>query len=175
MFVRFYNRNKEYDKTIIEKLGGKAYSVFEEKYLELLKLEDSPIKEIQGIIYIINYEEIWEVLCPSTNDDSFDRLTSVVIDIMQSYITDRVSYSGNDQTLRNLLVNYITLSYNDDNTKRLREAISRILAYIHDSRTQKLVLYNLSILAEATPELVMDFLFQDYKSNESIEPVKKSL
>lgn len=91
-----------------------AYSIIENKYSELLRLEDSPIKPVLNNYCIINYEEAWNVLNPSVFDQSFERLTGVVLELLQTRIPgsadfDGMNYRSHNTILRNLLINYITI------------------------------------------------------------------
>lgn len=171
VFMQHYDRDR--DRTIIEKLGGIAYSIIENKYSELLRLEDSPIKPILNNYCIINYEEAWNVLNPSVFDQSFERLTGVVLELLQTRIPGSADYGGMNYRpyntiLRNLLINYITYSYDSNAVAKLQKVAKQVLEYITIPQTQDFVLSNLSILAEATPRVVMDFLLADYHAEYSI-------
>ena len=171
IFMQHYDRDR--NKTIIEKLGGVAYSIIENKYSELLRLEDSPIKPVLNNYCIINYEEAWNVLNPSVFDQSFERLTGVVLELLQTRIPgsadfDGMNYRSHNTILRNLLINYITYSYDSNAAAKLQNVAKQVLEYITIPQTQELVLSNLSILAEATPRVVMDCLLADYSAECSI-------
>ena len=56
LFMGKINKTSEEDKEIAAQLLGEDYQKFEVVAKDLMKFEDSPIKEVEGIYAIANYE-----------------------------------------------------------------------------------------------------------------------
>lgn len=169
VFVQHYDRER--DQSIIEELGGITYSTIENKYQELSRIEDSPVKPVQSNYCIVNYEEAWNILKPSVFDQSFDRLSETILHILNTQLSIQTASeicNYNNSLMRNLLINYITYSYDSSSSEKLQSIAKQILDYIRKSQTQEIILSNLSILAEAAPMVVMEFLYSDSQSEDSI-------
>ena len=79
------NKTSDEDKKIASQLLGEDYQKFEAVAKDLMKFEDSPIKEIEGIYAIVNYEEMWETLGLNTSDIYFDKLVTTIKQYIESY------------------------------------------------------------------------------------------
>lgn len=62
LFLRKINRQSEDDKYLVETLSGESFEVVEREYQDLIRMEDSPIKEVENYYVLVNYEEVWNTL-----------------------------------------------------------------------------------------------------------------
>ncbi len=171
LFVRHFNRSR--DKVLIEQLGMVPYQTLEDKYLELSALEDSPVKIIDDVFSIVSYEEAWDVLNPTVDEDAFVRLTKMVKRLLDQHVESvghsEIGYAMfPDATFGNLLDNYISFSYEDSRNSRLSAAVSEILEYINNPSTEDIIIRHLFRLAEAAPIVVLHFAREDYRAENSI-------
>ncbi len=156
--------NRSYDRDLVESLSGEKYEVIEKKYKEFSRMEDSPVKEIGGYFVIINFEEVWDYLCPSPEDVQFQKLTNTII----STIDHKTKYDNYhrriplEQQLLSILVWY---SYEHSDSARFTEFITRLLN--ERSGNHKAIYDNLHIVAEALPETTLRVLEDDINNQKS--------
>lgn len=168
LFLRDIDVNNETDKHLCELLSNEKFDRILSKYDDFIKLDDSPIKRIENIYSIVSYEESWNVLSPDVEGDEIRKLTETLL-----YITNLCSGKENgDRQIRyrakkyiyNISLNYLYYSYSYSNSYTLRNYIDSILKMIWDTDE---ILSVLRLYAEAEPEMVMDILEDDYKSENS--------
>lgn len=70
------------DRKLVEQLSGTSYMAIENKYNELLRLEDSPIKRVGDYYSIVDFESTFAILNIHTSDSAFDRLNAAVLSIL---------------------------------------------------------------------------------------------
>ncbi len=168
LFLRRINRSSDTDRLLVEMLAGDSFDNVERHYQELIRLEDTPIKVIDGYYILINYEETWYSLGYTVNGKQYAQLTKTILAILDSFgkygkFGDyRVSEYGRFATLHNLLMNYIYFSFDDPFSRTLHETIGRILDYLYKPNVSKQLIHHLSILAEAAPSVVVQFLNADF-------------
>lgn len=171
VYLRTIDTN--YDREIVEKIANTSFETVEEFYEKLVQKEDSPIKRIENNYLIVNYEEAWSVLGYSVDDSSFDRFHSSAKWILKEIEKDGL-YTGRfgqshmlKQHVRHLFLNYVYYSFSSEDSRRITEAITEILTYSLDERTASLLYENMSVLAEAAPIAVLDFLEKNIYEEEN--------
>ena len=161
----------ETDQKLVEMLSGEEYEVIENKYREMLRLEDSPLKKTDKYYTIVDYESTFFALDIEPCDKAFQRLTDTTIQIL-STLAEKGSWndkSAYDYTLHRLMhalfFNYVYFSYEHQSASELIDAVQRILPFVFKDNTSKIVIENLHLFAEAEPELVVSFLETELNSS----------
>ncbi len=167
--------NKDKDKEIVEKLSGGSFSDIEKIYHELLRIEDSPLKIVCNNYVIVNYEEAWAVLGLNPSEYHFDLLLKLIKELSVQSINN--DFNGRNfyelkTVTRYLIWNYVYYSYEQDVEGKIDNAIKEILSLSYVKPFGDYILENLSMLAEARPRVVMDFLNEDQKNEKGL--IKKS-
>lgn len=172
IFLRSIDTNV--DKEIVEKIAGGSFKEIDEFYRLLLQKEDTPIKRVENNYLLINYEEAWRVLAYGESETVFERFHNSVKWFIGSIIKDGY-YSGNygqprhiKKHIRNLMLNYVYFSFSEIIGERIYNAIKELLNYTSEERVKELIVDNLAILAEASPEAVAGFIENDLKNEKSI-------
>lgn len=170
LYFRAINKNR--DKELVEIITKTNYETVENFYNTLLKNEDSPIKKVEDNYIIVNYEEAWNVFGYSVDDSPFDRFHTIVI----WYLNSLGKYELNtgifkqhtiEKRVENLLTNYVYYSFSSDESDKLSEKVNEILQYAFDDRVSGLLIKNMAVLAEASPQTVLNFLEHDLKDENS--------
>ena len=170
LFMRKINCSSRVDRKLAEMLTGKPFDNIEEKYQELRRLEDSPIKVVEDYYIIVNYEETWDTLGYTINGKQYKRLTDTVLCFLDSLEKNgnfedyTVSSYGRLSVFHALMFNYIYFSMDDPESDTLHKTTIEILQYLHKPRAGILCLQNLSLLAEIFPCEVIHFLKADMDS-----------
>ena len=77
------------------------------------------------------------------------------------------NYQVECKNLVNLLFeSIIKYSYDEDPEGKLDDLVKNILNRIYSKRTSKIIIENLYLLSIANPQVVMDFIREDYKNKE---------
>ena len=168
LFLRNIDINNETDKCLCELLSDEKFDRILSKYNDFIKLDDSPIKRIENIYYIVSYEEAWNVLSPDVEGSEIRKLTEVLIHIINISSGKekgdwQVRYRAK-KYIYYISLNYVYYSYSYSNSNTLRKYIESILKIIWDTDE---LLSVLRLYAEAEPELVLSILEEDYKSENS--------
>ena len=148
------------DRKLVEQLSGISYTVIENKYNELLRLEDSPIKRVGEYYSVVDFESTFAILNIHTSDSAFDRLNAAVLSILND-APDVYTTEGNRYTytiFHSLLLNYIFFSESDSENDKIADAVKSILDYAYSGKASQLVFRNLPFLAMAAPEAVFHFI-----------------
>lgn len=172
VFLRSFNIRT--DKTLVEKIAGCAFDAVDMFYNMLLQMDDSPIKRIEDNYLLINYEEAWNVLGCGSNITAFERLHNSVKWFLNELVEEGL-YTGLygqthtiKQHIRNLFINYTYYSFSGGLSNSLSKATSELLEYVSEPRVSELICDNLSILAEADPNTIAEFLEKDLKNEHSL-------
>lgn len=168
LFLRNVDINNQADRRLCELLCEADFETLLSKYDDYLKLDDSPIKKIETIYSIVSYEEIWNVLSPDVNGNEIKRLTDTllhILDICSDKKTDdlQIKYRAK-KYIYNLSLNYLYYSYTYFDNFMLSNYLSIILERVCDTDE---LLSVLRLYAEAEPEMVMNMLEKDYRSDNS--------
>lgn len=148
------------DRKLVEQLSGTSYMAIENKYNELLRLEDSPIKRVGDYYSIVDFESTFAILNIHTSDSAFDRLNAAVLSILND-APDVYTMEGNryaDTIFHSLLLNYVFFSESDSENDKIADAVKSILDYAYLGKASQLVFRNLPFLAMAAPEAVFRFI-----------------
>ena len=163
VFLQHYQISNQGDQQVVSRLAGTDYSTIERKYQELLRLEDAPIKRVEGEYILVNYEEAWMALNIDINDVASQNLYKEILfrlsSICQANYQERTSIS-----LRQLIYNYLMFSQTGSDSNILREQIEKILEYFQTSIGRDLLLDHLPILAQAAPNVVYTAIEDAVKS-----------
>ena len=172
VFLR--NIDVETDKEMIMNLSGSSFINVMDNYQKLLKLEDSPIKQVNNKYVIVNYEEAWDVLELSVNDYHFEFLIKEINRLLDEiskngmYCIRRKSSHDIKELFYNLFLNFVYYSYEDDQNKKVDRAIETLLSRATEPNLNSIIIENLSILAEAAPNVVMNFMEFDITQKDSL-------
>lgn len=177
LFMRKINRENEIDRNIVE-LFGIAYKEFENKINALLKLEDKPVKSVEAYYSIISYDDIWTYLHLSTADSCYDTLIDLIISILKSTNGKPVSQefaaiavtAVNKRLFSNLLTNLVYFaSISATDKLRVVRDIKTILGEMFEFNCRNILLTSLPILANASPNEVMNFINNNFNKGEFID------
>ena len=97
-------------------MAGVSYDCVDKAYTEMMRKEDSPIKVVGGHYILVNYEETWDVLQYTVYSTQYERLTDVIISILNKvdkgprFAAAFSMHGGKSTLLQNLLENYIYFS-----------------------------------------------------------------
>ncbi len=162
LFLESIKRNG--DHWLVESLANIEYEVIDEKYKELTRLEDTPVKLVGDYFVIINREEVWDALYPDPNDIYFQKLISTIVKLIDN------SMSSDDYPRRGisleqqLLSNLVWYSYSYSEAASYKSAVRSLL----EMRACYYKIYdNLHVLAEADPEQVLDAICDDAEDRNS--------
>jgi hypothetical protein len=169
------NINKCDDRELVEAIANTKYEIVEEKYKQLARLEDSPVKMVKDFFVIINFEEVWNVLCPTPEDIVFQRLVELIKSDMLSKPQYQSAYRGHVSVMQLLLSKIVWYSYEHSESNLFKKTIKELLNQ-RDSN-KKIIYENLHIFAEASPEAVLDviedevdvpnsYIYYAFKNNE---------
>ena len=170
LFMRKINGSSKGDRKLAELLTGKSFDDIEEKYQELSRLEDNPVKIIKNYYILVNHEETWDTLGYTTNGKQYNRLTDTVFLFLDSIekngcFEDYIPGSYGLSVMFNaLLSNYNYFFMDDPEAEALCEMARKMLNYVYKPRVDRLCIRNLSLLAEVAPCVVADFLSTDMAS-----------
>ena len=171
MFMRNYNIGDAADKYLMERLSGVSYEDLSKVYMKWDSLEDAPLKYVNAhYCTIVNYEEAWETLSIKTTDGYFKRLANVIIELCSDISATTIPCEHVLRCRRhlgNLFLNLIYVSYTEPESIELSKLIKDIFSSVVNGNVDD-VMSNLSVIAEACPETVMEILTKDIKSSESV-------
>jgi len=174
LFLRKINRQSTMDRALVEALSGEAFEEVEKVYQDLNRMEDSPIKLTEEYYVLVNYEETWDTLQYSINGSQYDRLTNTIISLLNEIIDKKQALGihskniGRSTTLHNLFSNYIYFSLDDLASPILKQTVQGFLEYCYKPNTDSIIVSHLSTLAEASPDVVCKFLWNDLKKSDGI-------
>lgn len=156
------------DRKLVEQLSGTSYAVIENKYNELLRLEDSPIKRVGEYYSVVDFESTFAILNIHTSDSAFDRLNAAVLSILNDapdvYTMEGKRYA--DTIFRSLILNYVFFSESDNENDKIADAVKSTLDYAYLAKASQLVFPNLLFLAMAAPEAVFCFIHTGLEKNQ---------
>lgn len=152
------------DCALVELLSQEKYETIEEKYLDFARSEDTPVKVVGDYFIIVNFEEVWNYLCPRPEDIHFKRLTDTIKNISDRKLSvDCFHRRGSiEQQLLSILICY---SYEHSDSAKFANAIECILS--KRSKANKTIYENLHLFAEAAPEKTMAVIEADVKNAQS--------
>ncbi len=170
MFLRVINTKKDYDRELIEYLSGEEYYLFENKIEAFLKMEDSPVKRVNDYYAIINYEEVWLTLKVPSTSIYFKRLSSLVLELFKTRASNQVydeNREGKLKHLNNILLNYIYFRETNNDNVEVDNFVKDLMQYYCYDITRDYLNRNLSLLAEASPNVIMTFIETELRSEKS--------
>ena len=170
VLLRSFNTKSECDKKLVSFLAGKDYDTIFEKYNAWLRLEDSPIKIINDYIVLVNFEETWQVLCLTSASPLYDRFIQVIEAILLCSVRESKSnLDFVDSRLSNHLFNLfralVYYSYTDNDSEKIEKSVDLLLQKCASATD---LLEYLSIVAEAVPSIVINFLQIDFRKENGI-------
>ena len=174
LFMRKINRTAALDRKLVELLTRNTFDVVEEKFQELIRLEDSPIKVVENYYILVNYEETWDTLGYKINGKQYAQLTETIFHVLDSIEQTGIfegytpSPYGRLSVFHTLLENYIYFSLDNPESEELPRMAQKVLEYTYKPLASILCIQNLSLLAEVSPQTVIDFLMSDMRSDSSI-------
>lgn len=172
LFMRSFNSNSNIERALVEQLAGVSYDCVDKAYTEMMRKEDSPIKVVGGHYILVNYEETWDVLQYTVYSTQYERLTDVIISILNKVDKDPrfaaafSMHGGKSTLLQNLLENYIYFSCNNDNWDELGNTISMFMSYINktdETNASNIIMNHLSVFAQAAPKMIVAKIEKDDK------------
>ena len=169
LLLQNYNTQNEYDRKLVEFIANEKYEYIEEKYKAWVELEDAPLKQVEGFFVLNNYEETWDVLRISALSPIFNRYAKALIDILSiKDYSDHgellISDYQSKRHLHYLFLNLIYFSGESDNIAIIEKTVSSIITILPASS----FIEHLSLLSEAVPSIIMDYLITDYESDAGI-------
>lgn len=173
LFMRIINRQSVDDQQLVASLAGVTYEEVEKEYQALIRMEDSPIKEVENYYVLINYEETWNTLQYSVNSPQYTRLTGAIISLLEAIAKTGTAdgigadSGGKSVILQNMFTNYVYFSFDDPDSQILKRTIQDFLSFFYKPNTSSIIMQNLSVLAEAAPGVVADLLHNEIKNDDS--------
>ena len=159
IFLKTINFSDENVRRVISMLVDDDVLVIQQQYDAFCRMEDAPLKRIDGIFVVTNYEEAWLTLNIDIIDLASQRLNEAILVLLSEYkdgtIRERSSFDG---IIGNLIFNYIYYSQTGSDEALVRSQIKKILAYFYNQNCQTVLLDALPNLAEAAPTEVVAFL-----------------
>lgn len=167
LFMGKINKTSEEDKEIAAQLLGEDYQKFEVVAKDLMKFEDSPIKEVEGIYAIANYEEVWEILGLNTSDVYFNNLITTIKQYIGSYNSKR--YSFNISLIKNLVNNLVYFSeVGQTDCESVKSVINMLLSGMLGCAEWGLIFELTQIFSKAAPEVIVQCFENDLKEVNSV-------
>ena len=170
LFMGEINKTSEEDKEIAAQLLGEDYQKFEVVAKDLMKFEDSPIKEVEGVYAIANYEEVWEILGLNTSDTYFNNLVITIEQHIESYNEECNFNMGLIRNLANNLVYFSEVGQTD--YENVNSFISTLLSGMIERDEWTLIFELAQIFSKAAPQVVIQFLENDLSEENSV--IRKS-
>lgn len=170
LFMGEINKTSEEDKEIAAQLLGEDYQKFEVVAKDLMKFEDSPIKEVEGVYAIANYEEVWEILGLNTSDTYFNNLVITIEQYIESYNEECNFNMGLIRNLANNLVYFSEVGQTD--YENIKSFISTLLSGMIERDEWTLIFELAQIFSKAAPQVVIQFLENDLSEENSV--IRKS-
>lgn len=163
LFLESIKRNGNH--SIVESLAEEKYEKIDEIYKEFARLEDSPVKQSGDYYLLVNFEEVWSVLSPDSNDVYFKRLINTINSMIDK---GRALYEYHNNGIsieQQLLSNLVWYSYTNSESRAFQVAIHDLL----EKRTSsnKVIYDNLFVLAETAPDATIQALDQDIEDQNS--------
>ena len=142
-------------------LAGVDAASVQQKYEELLRMEDAPIKRVEEWLLITNYDEAWLTLQIDLSDTHSRKLFHTVLTLLKEYSEGAYpEFSDVGTFIGTLLFNYIYFAQTGSSETLINHQIQEILNFLQFSRCQTILLHSLPCLAEAAPSVVLGFLEQ---------------
>ncbi|MBR4636780.1 MAG: hypothetical protein IKO51_10550 [Clostridia bacterium] len=170
MLLQSFDTENECDRNMVAFLANDKYENVFMKYDAWSRLEDYPVKYVESHIMIVAFEEAWEILGLSPRSPIFERLIEAIETLAYS-----CEGSADDKHkivdirtlrhLRQLLLSLVYFAYDLENKYYIDKAIDSLVN--HKPFAPKL-LEHLSIMAEAAPSVIMDFLKRDIETGNGI-------
>lgn len=151
--------NKCDDRELVEAISNTKYELVEEKYKQLARLEDSPVKMVKDYFVIINFEEVWEFLSPAPEDVMFQRYVELIKSDLLKKPQYQISYRRHISVVQQLLTKLVWYSYEHSESRLFEKTIKELLDLRASSKN--LIYENLHIIAEASPDAVLDMIEDD--------------
>ncbi len=164
--------NKDKDQKLVERLAGSSFECIEKQYYSLSQMEDSPVKRVHNHYVITNYEEAWNTLALSIVESHFSKLVCLLNEMFSSISNNR-EFDGRTiyeykNIIRKLMWNFIYYSYDKDEDDRLGKVVQELLQWSYDPLVSRYIVENMSFLAKARHEVVMEFLSDDFSMKDGI-------
>ena len=166
LFMKILDKANLIHQQMVEQLMNCKYSEFEKAVKSLISLEDSPIKEVDQFIKIMNYEEVWSVLNLTVFDDCYKRLILLIKEIINNSLSENtLKISCQFEALIFSLFYFSDIDYkSQDIVQNDVENIGKILY----QKNFLLFLKVLPTLAEAAPTRIMEIIEGDIKDKKSL-------
>lgn len=164
--------NKDKDQKLVERLSGSNFEDIEKQYYSLALMEDSPVKIVHNHYVITNYEEAWSTLALTTAEIHFNKLVELLNDLFGA-ICNTGNFDGRTvydykNIISSLMWNFVYYAYDKDEDDRLGNAVQGLLQWCYEPAVSSYIVENMSFLAMARHEMVMEFLSNDYSKKDGI-------
>lgn len=164
--VLLRNINKDKDQKLVERLSGSNFEDIEKQYYNLALLEDAPVKRVHNHYVITNYEEAWSTLALTPAENHFSKLVGLLNDLFRA-ISNTGSFDGRNiydykDIISRLMWDFVYYSYEKDEEDRLGKAVQDLLQWSYVPVVSSYIVENMSFLAKARHEVVMEFLSNDH-------------
>lgn len=156
VLLRKYNTMDLDEQQRVSRLAGTPYAEVEQKYAELLRMDDSPLQKIDGWYQIVNDEEAWLALNMDIESAVGQRMKQEILTALSSMTAVR-DYKKYD-VLQQLLQNYIYFAENGSAQREIDAQVREILSFFHAEGCEECLMNALRTLAEAAPAVVLEFL-----------------
>ncbi|MBQ6480370.1 MAG: hypothetical protein IJI45_04550 [Anaerolineaceae bacterium] len=159
IFLRQFSAASDMEKQILESITGRNYVDLESNYESFLRMEDSPIKRIDGNYFLVNYEEAWMTLQVDVTDAMSSRMQETIIALLTE-CRDVDEYSSQPQAsiIQRLIFNYIYFRETGSNQTVISSRVNTILELAKIPGCKEVLFKSLSHLAEAAPAETMSFI-----------------
>jgi len=159
VFLRNFNTTSETARRVFSMLAGIDAAIVQQKYDELLRMEDTPIKRVDEWLIITNYEESWLTLHIDLSDTSSGRLFQTILTLLKEFKEGTHSeFSDEGALIGTLLFNYIYFAQTGSSENHINSQVREILDYMQYQNCQTVLLQALPDLAEAAPTVVVDWI-----------------
>ncbi len=170
LLLQSFDTQNECHRNLVAYLANTEYETVFQKYSAWSHLEDNPVKFVENHIVLSSFEEAWEVLTINTCSPIFDRLMEAIKTLAFSQDgkiddTHRIADYNSGSHLRIMILCLVYFAYDSENKECIDRAISSLVS--HGSLSPKL-LDQLSLLSEAAPLVVMNYIKNDIKAKDGL-------
>ena len=159
VFLKQFSIESEIEKRIVTFIADVEFDTIVKEYEQFGKMEDAPLKKLDGVFYLVSYEEAWWTL----NIDISDVMSKRMYEIIRSILSECESLNEFESRMyapimKRLFGNYIYFAETGSDQTLIDEQVKSILKYANSSKYNQIVIDSLSNLAEASPDVVLDFI-----------------
>ena len=159
IFLRQFSTASDIEKHVLEMISGIAYSDLERKYEAFLRMEDAPVKRLDGRYFLVNYEEAWMTLRVDASDVMSVKMHETIIALL-SDCRELDEYQSQPQAsiIKRLIYNYIYFAETGSDKAIINSRVKAILSFAQYQGCKEIIFKSLSDLAEAAPAETLSFI-----------------